>query len=73
MLTATSLSLRCATRLITRRPAVLTAAGTSNMLQRRNYHEAVVEHYENPRNVGSFDKNDDDVGTVGCSLFLLSI
>ena len=32
--------------------------------QRRNYHENIVEHYENPRNVGSFDKNDDDVGTV---------
>ena len=23
-----------------------------------------VEHYENPRNVGSLDKNDNDVGTV---------
>ena len=32
--------------------------------QRRNYHENIVEHYENPRNVGSFDKNDEDVGTV---------
>jgi len=31
--------------------------------QRRNYHENIVEHYENPRNVGSFDKNDEDVGT----------
>lgn len=27
------------------------------------YHENVVDHYENPRNVGSFDKNDVDVGT----------
>ena len=32
--------------------------------QRRNYHENIVEHYENPRNVGSLDKNSDDVGTV---------
>ena len=31
--------------------------------QRRNYHENIVEHYENPRNVGSLDKNDDSVGT----------
>ena len=29
----------------------------------RAYHERVVDHYENPRNVGSFDKQDDSVGT----------
>ncbi|XP_047966188.1 iron-sulfur cluster assembly protein 1-like [Salvia hispanica] len=29
----------------------------------RLYHERVVDHYENPRNVGTFDKNDSDVGT----------
>ncbi|KAL2340905.1 hypothetical protein Fmac_008845 [Flemingia macrophylla] len=29
----------------------------------RFYHERVVEHYDNPRNVGSFDKNDPTVGT----------
>jgi len=27
------------------------------------YSDKVVEHYENPRNVGSFDKSDEDVGT----------
>jgi nitrogen fixation NifU-like protein len=27
------------------------------------YSNAVIDHYENPRNVGSFDKNDNDVGT----------
>jgi nitrogen fixation NifU-like protein len=28
-----------------------------------SYSTAVIDHYENPRNVGSFDKNDSDVGT----------
>ena len=27
------------------------------------YSEKVIEHYENPRNVGSFEKGDDHVGT----------
>ena len=27
------------------------------------YSDAVLDHYENPRNVGSFDKSDTDVGT----------
>ncbi len=27
------------------------------------YGQKVVDHYENPRNVGSFDKNDVSIGT----------
>ncbi|EXJ88877.1 nitrogen fixation protein NifU [Capronia epimyces CBS 606.96] len=39
------------------RPAV------SRPSQRRSYHEKVLDHYSNPRNVGSMDKGAVDVGT----------
>ena len=29
----------------------------------REYHKKIIDHYENPKNVGSLDKNDKDVGT----------
>ena len=37
------------------------------------YSEKVIEHYENPRNVGSLDPKSDDVGTglVGAPLFFV--
>ena len=48
------------------RHAIITATGSaSSSALRRWYHENIVEHYENPRNVGSLDKNDEHVGTVG--------
>lgn len=30
----------------------------------RGYHDNIVERFENPRNVGAMNKNDDNVGTV---------
>ncbi|KAJ3044773.1 iron-binding protein [Rhizophlyctis rosea] len=33
------------------------------LVQCRNYHEKVIDHYEKPRNVGSFSKTDPNVGT----------
>ena len=38
----------------------------SRILLRRgamNYHSRIIDHFENPRNVGSLDKNRKDVGT----------
>jgi len=29
----------------------------------RNYHKKIIEYYENPKNVGSFNKKDINVGT----------
>ena len=32
-------------------------------MQRMAYSKKVIDHYENPRNVGKFDENDDSIGT----------
>ena len=34
-----------------------------NIKNIKNYHTNVIDHYENPRNVGSLDKNNKNVGT----------
>ena len=36
---------------------------TSIIRSNRQYHKNVIEHYENPRNVGSFNDNDTNIGT----------
>jgi Fe-S cluster assembly scaffold IscU len=38
---------------------------SSNLLPKNSfaYHEKVIDHYEKPRNVGSFNKKDTDVGS----------
>lgn len=51
------------------RTAVL--EGAVPCIARREYHDNIVEHYENPRNVGSLDKKDKFVGTVGTVVAVL--
>jgi len=34
------------------------------IIQQRHYGSKVIDHFENPKNVGSFDKNDPNVGTA---------
>ncbi len=40
-----------------------TTPALSHASQRRSYHEKVLDHYNNPRNVGSMKKDSSDVGT----------
>ncbi|KAL3287916.1 hypothetical protein HHI36_002372 [Cryptolaemus montrouzieri] len=42
---------------------LLKASKSSIELISAAYHPKVIDHYENPRNVGSLDKNDKTVGT----------
>ncbi|CAM4751743.1 unnamed protein product [Rotaria magnacalcarata] len=42
---------------------ILRATRDARYMVARSYHEKVIDHYENPRNVGSFDKSDQNVGT----------
>lgn len=39
------------------------APAAQQVQSRRSYHEKVLDHYNNPRNVGSMQKGDADVGT----------
>lgn len=49
---------------IAREKLIVAAAPLRPLLVlRRAYHERVVDHYNNPRNVGSFEKDDPAVGT----------
>jgi hypothetical protein len=56
--------LAATTRAASRVLATRASPAVGQMIQTRSYHENIVEHYENPRNVGSLDKNDNSVGTV---------
>mmetsp|Transcript_3330 Transcript_3330/g.13415 ORF Transcript_3330/g.13415 Transcript_3330/m.13415 type:complete len:155 (-) Transcript_3330:1415-1879(-) len=38
-------------------------AAAASVSATRSYHKNVVDHFEKPRNVGSFDKSDANVGT----------
>ncbi|CDK25459.1 unnamed protein product [Kuraishia capsulata CBS 1993] len=45
------------------RQAFRTGKTVASLLQTRSYHPKVIDHYQNPRNVGSFNKSLPNVGT----------
>ncbi|XP_073696384.1 iron-sulfur cluster assembly enzyme b [Garra rufa] len=44
-------------------PVILKTLSAPQLRMQCGYHKKVVDHYENPRNVGSLDKNAKNVGT----------
>lgn len=52
------------TRTIGRSLVARASRPTLSYVTKRGYHENIVEHFENPRNVGSFQKDEEGVGTV---------
>eukprot|EP01119_Soliformovum_irregulare_P008889 TRINITY_DN21996_c0_g1_i1.p1 TRINITY_DN21996_c0_g1~~TRINITY_DN21996_c0_g1_i1.p1 ORF type:complete len:165 (-),score=29.57 TRINITY_DN21996_c0_g1_i1:169-663(-) len=54
-------------RLLASRPLnnnnTFSSTRTPNRITSRGYHERVIDHYENPRNVGAFNAKDQSVGT----------
>jgi NifU-like N terminal domain len=53
-----------AAKVLVNRGGIFGSSKLSFVRSIRAYHDNIVEHYENPRNVGSLDKNDSSVGTV---------
>lgn len=50
-------------RTVARRVPVSAMRRPTGVVAVRSYHDNIVDHYENPRNVGSLDKGDVAVGT----------
>jgi len=44
--------------------AAVASRAVAPLVAVRAYHQNVIDHYENPRNVGSLDKSSKDVGTA---------
>jgi len=63
MLSATGMGLLACMRAASGSVSIGAAAAAASVSVSRLYHKNVVDHYSKPRNVGSFDKNDPNVGT----------
>ncbi|KAJ3402929.1 iron-binding protein, partial [Chytridiales sp. JEL 0842] len=63
MLSNSILRSTSSTLLRTAVPSSSSVLSSSFARQTRSYHEKVIDHYENPRNVGSLPKSNPNVGT----------
>ena len=58
-----NLAISSSSLILRRAGSLVNSAANAVVLQRREYHEKVIDHYENPRNVGKLDAKKTNVGT----------
>jgi len=50
--------------MIFKNPNCISRTISNNLSKVKFYHKNIIHHFENPKNIGSFDKNNPNIGTA---------